>query len=129
MDNELIRKAGPALESGEAVSISIPIRNTDRTACTMLSAEVSRRWGEEGLAEDTIELAFDGSAGQSFGAFLAPGISVRLKGDANDYFGKGLSGGRIVVVPPEGSTFPPEENIIVGNVSLYGATGGEVGDI
>jgi glutamate synthase domain-containing protein 3 len=92
----------------------------------MLSAEVSRRFGAEGLPPDTINLSFRGSAGQSFGAFLAPGISIRLEGDANDYFGKGLSAGRIVVVPPREATFVPEDNTIVGNVSLYGATGGEI---
>ena len=92
----------------------------------MLSAEVSRRHGEAGLPADTIRIHFRGSAGQSFGAFLANGISIRLEGDANDYFGKGMSGGRIVVFPPRQATFVPEENIIVGNVSLYGATGGEV---
>jgi glutamate synthase domain-containing protein 3 len=104
----------------------MPIRNTNRTVCTMLSAEVSRRWGEPGLPPETIRLRFTGSAGQSFGAFMANGLAVHLEGDANDYFGKGISGGRIVVVPPRGSTFVPEDNIIVGNVSLYGATGGEV---
>jgi glutamate synthase domain-containing protein 3 len=92
----------------------------------MLSADVSRRWGENGLPADTIRINFTGSAGQSFCAFAANGLAVHLEGDANDYFGKGLSGGRIVVVPPAAATFVPEENIIVGNVSLYGATGGEV---
>jgi glutamate synthase domain-containing protein 3 len=92
----------------------------------MLSAEVSRRYGGEGLPPDTVKIHFTGSAGQSFGAFLASGVSITIEGDANDYFGKGLSGGRIVVYPPEASTFVPEENSIVGNVSLYGATGGEV---
>ncbi len=126
LDNQLIDLAMPALESGTPVAISLPIRNVNRTACTMLSAEISRRWGEAGLPPDTIRIAFSGSAGQSFGAFMANGITVHLEGDANDYFGKGLSGGRIVVVPPRAATFRPEDNIIVGNVSLYGATGGEI---
>ncbi len=126
LDNVLIEKAKPALEKGTPVEISLPIRNVNRTVGTMLSAEISRRWGAKGLPPETIQLHFKGSAGQSFGAFMAPGISVTLEGDANDYFGKGLSGGRIVVYPPHEATFVPEENIIVGNVSLYGATGGEV---
>jgi glutamate synthase (NADPH/NADH) large chain len=91
----------------------------------MLSGEVARRYGEAGLPDGTITCAFSGSAGQSFGAFLAGGITFRLEGDANDHFGKGLSGGRLIVVPPEGSTFKAEENIIIGNTALYGATGGE----
>ncbi len=126
LDNQLIELARPALENGTPVEISMPIRNVNRTVCTMLAAEVSRRWGEAGLPPETIKISFTGSAGQSFGAFMANGIAVHLEGDANDYFGKGLSGGRIVVVPPGAATFRPEENIIVGNVSLYGATGGEV---
>jgi len=92
----------------------------------MLSADVSRKWGEAGLPPDTVRINFSGSAGQSFCAFMAKGLAVHLEGDANDYFGKGLSGGQVVVVPPAASTFVPEDNIIVGNVSLYGATGGEV---
>jgi glutamate synthase domain-containing protein 3 len=108
------------------VKIELPIRNVNRTVCTMLSSEISRKWGMGGLPPDTIQIDFTGSAGQSFCAFLSPGISVRLEGDANDYFGKGISAGRIVVVPPRAATFTPEENTIVGNVSLYGATGGEV---
>src|SRR4029077_40039 len=100
--------------------------NVNRTVGTMLSAEVSRRYGAAGLPPQTIRLRFTGAGGQSFGAFLAPGVSITLEGDANDYCGKGLSGGRIVAFPPRGSTFVPEENIIVGNVSLYGATGGEI---
>jgi glutamate synthase (NADPH/NADH) large chain len=90
-----------------------------------LSYELSKRHGEKGMPEDTIQCTFQGSAGQSFGAFLAKGITFRLVGDSNDYFGKGLSGGKLVVVPPEGSTFKPEENIIIGNTALYGATSGE----
>ncbi len=126
LDKELIERCGPALARGQKVRFEMPIRNVNRTVCTMLSAEVSRRWGEKGLPDDTIHVKFRGSAGQSFGAWLAPGITAEIEGDANDYFGKGLSGGRIIVYPPREATFAPEENIIVGNVSLYGATGGEV---
>ncbi|MFQ5667849.1 MAG: glutamate synthase large subunit [Candidatus Binatia bacterium] len=126
LDNELLARARPALERREPVEIQLPIRNVNRTVCTILSAEVSRRWGREGLPADTIRIRFTGSAGQSFGAFLANGIALTLEGDANDYFGKGLSGGRIVVYPPKDASFAAEDNIIVGNVSLYGATGGEV---
>jgi glutamate synthase domain-containing protein 2/glutamate synthase domain-containing protein 1/glutamate synthase domain-containing protein 3 len=126
LDRALVERARPALESGTPVEFALPIRNVNRTACTILSSEVSRRWGEEGLPPGTITIHFTGSAGQSFCAFMAKGLEVTLEGDANDYFGKGLSGGRIVVFPPKQSTFTPEENIIVGNVSLYGATGGEV---
>jgi glutamate synthase domain-containing protein 3 len=126
LDNQLIELAKDALEHRKPVEINLPVRNINRTVCTMLSAEVSRRWGEEGLPPETIQINFNGSGGQSFGAFMANGISVYLEGDANDYFGKGMSGGRMVVVPPAGADFVPEDNIIVGNVSLYGATGGEV---
>src|SRR5437867_861553 len=126
LDNTLIDRCQPALLGREPVSLDLPITNRNRTACTMLSAEISRRHGAEGLPPETIRIKFTGSAGQSFGAWLAPGIAIELEGDANDYFGKGLSGGRIVVYPPREATFAPEENIIVGNVSLYGATGGEV---
>ncbi|HVN84499.1 MAG TPA: glutamate synthase large subunit [Candidatus Binatia bacterium] len=126
LDNQIIELAKPALERREKVEFSLPIRNVNRTVCTMLSAEISRRHGADGLPPETITIHFKGSAGQSFGAFLANGVSITLEGDANDYFGKGLSGGRIVMVPPKESTFVPEENSIVGNVSLYGATGGEV---
>jgi glutamate synthase (NADPH) large chain len=126
LDNELIERCRPALERREKVSLELPITNRNRTVCTMLSAEVSRRHGEDGLPPGTVTLKFTGSAGQSFCAWLAPGIEVELEGDANDYFGKGLSAGRVVVYPPRSATFVPEDNIIVGNVSLYGATGGEV---
>jgi glutamate synthase domain-containing protein 2/glutamate synthase domain-containing protein 1/glutamate synthase domain-containing protein 3 len=126
LDKQLIELAKEALEHRKPVEISMPVRNINRTVCTMLSAEVSRRWGEEGLPPDTIQLNLTGSGGQSFGAFMANGISVHLEGDANDYFGKGMSGGRMVVVPPAGADFVPEDNIIVGNVSLYGATRGAV---
>jgi glutamate synthase domain-containing protein 3 len=126
LDNELLELAKPALEHAKPVELDLPIRNVNRTVTTMLSAEVSRRYGENGLPPETIRIRFKGSAGQSFGAFMANGLSVTLEGDANDYFGKGMSGGRMDVVPPKEATFVPEENIIVGNVSLYGATGGEV---
>ncbi|HZP41341.1 MAG TPA: glutamate synthase-related protein, partial [Candidatus Binatia bacterium] len=126
LDHEIIRRARPALDHGTPVEMALPITNRNRTACTMLSAEISRKYGAEGLPPDTIRIRFSGSAGQSFCAWLAPGVSVELEGDANDYFGKGLSGGRVVVYPPRTATFVPEDNIIVGNVSLYGATGGEV---
>jgi glutamate synthase (NADPH/NADH) large chain len=125
LDRRLIEICSPALERGEAVAADLEIRNIHRTVGTMLGSEVTRRYGAGGLPEGTISLSFHGSAGQSFGAFLPRGISLRLAGDANDYLGKGLSGGRIVVFPPAGSPFPAEDNIIAGNVLLYGATAGE----
>jgi glutamate synthase domain-containing protein 3 len=103
----------------------MPIRNVHRTVGAMLSGQIARRYGSEGLPEDTIRVHFTGSAGQSFGAFLAKGVTLRLEGDANDYVGKGLSGGRIIVHPAKKSTFAAEENILIGNVVLYGATSGE----
>ncbi|MFZ5595550.1 MAG: glutamate synthase large subunit [Bacillota bacterium] len=115
----------PALERREPVEFRLPIRNTNRAVGTILGQEVTRRYGAEGLPEDTIRLHFMGTAGQSFGAFVPRGITMTLDGDANDYFGKGLSGGRLIVFPPADSAFVPEENIIVGNVSFYGATSGE----
>jgi glutamate synthase domain-containing protein 3 len=108
------------------VKLFLAIRNCHRAVGATLSSEVSRRYGSKGLSPDTISVKFTGSAGQSFGAFLAPGISFELEGEANDYFAKGLSGGRIVVYPPRAATFRPQDNIITGNVSLFGATGGEV---
>jgi glutamate synthase domain-containing protein 3 len=126
MDLKLIDLAKPALEEKKHVRIETQIRNTNRTVGAMLSGEISRRYGEKGLPTDTIQVFFKGSAGQSFGAFGAPGVSLYLEGDANDYLGKGLSGARIVVVPPRNAAFRPQENIIVGNTLLYGATGGEV---
>jgi glutamate synthase (NADPH/NADH) large chain len=127
LDNELIAQAAPALESGAPVTIELPIRNTNRTVGTMLGHEVTKRYHGAGLPDGTIQVHLTGSAGQSFGAFVPRGITLRLEGDANDYLGKGLSGGRIVVRPPRDAhpTFVPEENIIAGNVMLYGATGGE----
>jgi glutamate synthase (NADPH/NADH) large chain len=126
LDHKLIEKSKPALERTEKVEFVMDINNTDRTTGAMLAGEVAKRRGGEGLPEDTIDITFKGSAGQSFGAFLTKGMTFRLEGDANDYMGKGLSGGRIIVVPPQGSTMKPEENIIVGNTLLYGATSGEV---
>jgi glutamate synthase (NADPH/NADH) large chain len=125
MDEQLIKQASPALDSGKTVEIQTTIRNSNRTVGATLSAEVCRRYGAGGLKRDTIRIKFSGSAGQSFGAFLSPGITFELSGDANDYLGKGLSGGRIVVRPPAGSAFIPERNIITGNVNLFGATSGE----
>jgi len=126
LDNRILELARPALERRTPVAFELPITNRNRTACTMLSAEISRRYGAEALPPETIRIKFTGSAGQSFCAWLAEGVAVDVEGDANDYFGKGLSGGRVVVYPPRSATFKPEDNIIVGNVSLYGATGGEV---
>jgi glutamate synthase domain-containing protein 2/glutamate synthase domain-containing protein 1/glutamate synthase domain-containing protein 3 len=124
IDHTLIEQAEPALARGEAVEFALPVRNVYRTFGTMLSSEISRNYGEEGLPEDTITIRATGSGGQSFCAFGASGLTVRLEGDANDYFGKGLSGAKLVVCPPAASTFVPEENIIIGNVALYGATSG-----
>lgn len=125
LDKKLIILAQPALEKKKPVKIEMPITNVDRTVGAMLSGEVAKRYGNQGLPNDTIQCEFYGSAGQSFGAFIAKGITLRLHGDSNDYFGKGLSGGKLIVIPPQGSTFTPEENIIIGNTALYGATGGE----
>jgi glutamate synthase (NADPH) large chain len=128
LDNQLVELASPALEDARRVSHELPIRNTNRTVGTMLGHELTKRYGGAGLPDDTITFTFTGSAGQSFGAFVPRGITLRLFGDANDYLGKGLSGGRIVVRPPLDTpqAFVAEENIIAGNVILYGATGGEV---
>jgi glutamate synthase (NADPH) large chain len=127
LDVELIARAEPALERRQPVEIALPIRNVNRTVGTMLGHEVTKRYRAEGLPDDTIQIRFDGSAGQSFGAFVPRGITMRLHGDANDYLGKGLSGGRLVVRPPEEThpDFVAEGSIIAGNVMLYGATGGE----
>lgn len=125
LDRELVDKSGRALADKQPVSLFASIRNSNRTVGATLSAEVSRRYGSEGLPDGTIRCKFTGSAGQSFGAFLARGTAFELEGDANDYFGKGLSGGRLTVYPPRGSTFRSRSNIITGNVNLFGATGGE----
>ncbi len=121
----LLELCKPALEDRQTVSATLPVRNVNRAVGTMLGSEVTRRYGAGGLPQDTISLRFQGSAGQSFGAFLPRGITLTLEGDANDYVGKGLSGGKIIVCPPGNSTFAPAENVIVGNVAFYGATGGE----
>jgi glutamate synthase (NADPH/NADH) large chain len=126
LDNTLIALAEGALEEGRPVRLELPIRNVNRTVGTMLGYEVTRRWGGEGLPENTIDISFRGSAGQSFGAFLPRGITLRLEGDANDYVGKGLSGGRLIVRPPAQVPFAAEEQVIAGNVIGYGATGGEI---
>ena len=126
LDREMISRCFPALTSGMPVELEFPICNTDRSVGAMLSGTVAKKYGEAGLPDDTIRCTFKGSAGQSFGAFLAHGISFRLEGDSNDYVGKGLSGGKIVIVPGAGSTFAPEDNIIAGNTLLYGATSGEI---
>jgi glutamate synthase (NADPH/NADH) large chain len=124
LDNRLIELAANALARGEKIRVDMPIVNTNRTVGTMLSHTLVKKWGERGLPYDTIHFKFRGSAGQSFGAFLAKGITLELEGDANDYVGKGLSGGRLVVYPPRESTFAAEDNVLIGNVALYGATSG-----
>ncbi|MCX9191148.1 glutamate synthase large subunit [Carbonactinospora thermoautotrophica] len=126
LDNQLIELARDALEDGQPVRIQLPIRNVNRTVGTMLGHEVTKRYGGKGLPDDTIDITFTGSAGQSFGAFVPRGITLRLEGDANDYLGKGLSGGRIIVRPDRDAPFRAEENIIAGNVIAYGATSGEI---
>jgi glutamate synthase domain-containing protein 2/glutamate synthase domain-containing protein 1/glutamate synthase domain-containing protein 3 len=125
LDHEMIRQAQPALERGERVHIEIDCKNKHRAIGGILSGEIARRYGEEGLPEDTIEVTLRGSAGQSFGAWLAAGVSLTLWGDANDYTGKGMSGGVMAVRPPEGAAFVAEENVIIGNTVLYGATSGK----
>jgi glutamate synthase domain-containing protein 3 len=125
LDYKLIDFAKPALENAEKVEFKMPIRNVHRTVGAMLSGEVAKRYGSAGLPDDTIKFEFHGSAGQSFGAFLSRGVTLELEGDANDYVGKGMSGGKVIVYPPKNSSFVPEENILVGNVVLYGATTGE----
>jgi glutamate synthase (NADPH/NADH) large chain len=126
LDHQLIARAQPALEHGQPVSFAMAVRNSNRTVGAMLSHEVARRHGHAGLPDNSIHVRMTGIAGQSFGAFLARGITLELTGEANDYVGKGLSGGKIVVKPPEGFKGAPDANIIVGNTVLYGATEGEV---
>ena len=123
--SKLVRMCRPALENQKRIRARLRIKNTDRVTGTLLGSEITRRYGEQGLAEDTIGLTFVGSAGQSFGAFIPKGLTLTLEGDANDYVGKGLSGGKIIVMPPAESIFPAEDNIIIGNVAFYGATSGE----
>jgi glutamate synthase domain-containing protein 3 len=125
LDYKLIEMAQESLDNRTTVSLSMPIRNIHRTVGTMLSGEIARRYGSAGLPDDTIQVQFTGCAGQSFGAFLAKGVTLTLEGDANDYVGKGLSGGKLIIYHPRKSEFVPEENILIGNVCLYGATGGE----
>jgi|TARA_B100002003_G_C14153449_1_gene555007 glutamate synthase (NADPH/NADH) large chain len=125
LDNELIELAQPAIRHGEKVNIELPVANTNRVVGTMLSHEVAKQWQQDLLPEDTIHIKLTGSAGQSLAAWLAKGITIEVEGDANDYVGKGLSGGKLIIYPPKESTFIAEDNIIVGNVLLYGATGGE----
>ncbi|MGC7872807.1 glutamate synthase large subunit [Desulfosporosinus sp. SYSU MS00001] len=122
---KLLRMCKPALENQKPIRAKLKINNVDRVVGTIVGSEISKRYGENGLPEDTIKLTFVGSAGQSFGAFIPKGMSLELEGDANDYLGKGLSGGKIIVYPPKASNFQPEENILIGNVALYGATSGE----
>jgi glutamate synthase (NADPH) large chain len=125
LDWKLVEAAKPALEEGERVQEKFIIKNTDRTTGALLSNEISKRYKGKGLPSDTIKFNFKGSAGQSFGAFVAPGVTFELEGEANDYFGKGLSGGKLIVYPDKEATFKPEDNIIIGNVAFYGATSGE----
>jgi glutamate synthase (NADPH/NADH) large chain len=126
LDNTLIEQAEPALARGERVEIDLPVRNVNRTVGAMLGHELTKRYGGDGLPDDTISITLTGSAGQSFGAFVPRGVTLRLHGDANDYLGKGLSGGRVIVRPHADAPFVAEDNIVAGNVILYGATGGEV---
>jgi glutamate synthase (NADPH/NADH) large chain len=126
LDNQLISLASAALEKGESVKIDLPVRNVNRTVGTMLGAEVTRRYGVEGLPSGTIDVVLHGSAGQSLGAFIPSGLSIRLYGDSNDYVGKGISGGRVVVRPDEKASFKSYNNVIAGNVIGYGATSGEI---
>ena len=121
----LMELCKPALERGEKVSATLPIKNINRVAGTQVGSEITRRFGPDGLPDSTIHLKFQGAAGQSFAAFTPLGMTMEVEGDANDYFGKGLSGARLALYPPEGSTFEPQDNIIVGNVAFYGATAGE----
>jgi len=125
LDYKLIDHAREAIDHGTPVEIKLPIKNVHRTVGAMLSGEIALKHGSRGLPDDTIHFQFTGSAGQSFGAFLASGVTLELDGDANDYVGKGLSGGRLIVYPPKSSAFLPEENIVIGNTALYGATSGE----
>ena len=126
LDNQLIALSASALEKGESVRIDVPVRNVNRTVGTMLGAEITRRYGAEGLPVGTIDVTLHGSAGQSLGAFIPKGLTLRLYGDSNDYVGKGISGGRVIVRPDERATFPSAQNVIAGNVIGYGATSGEI---
>ena len=125
LDQQLIKQAAPALEDASIVEIQAPVYNTNRTVGTMLGSELTKRWGGAGLPDNTIRIHLRGSAGQSFGAFVPRGITLRLEGDANDYTAKGLSGGIVIVHPDRDALFTAEDNVVAGNVVLYGATGGE----
>ena len=125
LDNVLISKSKHAIETGTKVTLEEKILNTNRVVGTMLSNEVSKVWEDKGLPEDTINIKLNGSAGQSFAAWLVKGITITLEGDANDFVGKGLSGGKLIIYPPKNSSFKAENNILLGNVALYGATEGE----
>lgn len=126
IDNQiLLELCEPALKDGTHVHATFDIKNTNRVVGTILGSEITRRFGPDGLPEDTIDITFKGSAGQSFAAFTPPGLTFRIEGDANDYFGKGLCGSKLIIFPPKGSTFTPEDNVIIGNVSFYGATNGQ----
>src|SRR6185503_19683215 len=124
--NTLLKVCAPAVERGEKVSAELEVRNVNRVVGTITGSEITRKHGPNGLPDDTIQIKFKGSAGQSFGAFMPNGMSFTLEGDANDYFGKGLSGGKLAVFSSPKATFTSENNMIVGNVALYGATKGEV---
>ena len=126
LDNEIVKACQAAIEWKDEINLDYVIRNTDRALCTMLSGRIAQKYGEAGLPDSTINIKFKGSAGQSFGAFLVKGVNLRLEGECNDYFGKGLSGGRISILPPVRATFAAEENMIAGNTGLYGATSGEL---
>jgi glutamate synthase domain-containing protein 3 len=126
LDNKLLKLAAPAIERGERVEADLPIMNTNRTVGAILSSEIARKYGHAGLPDETIHFKLTGSAGQSFGCFLARGVTLELEGDANDYCGKGLSGGRVIIYPPRDSSFKAEENIIAGNVIAYGAIAGDI---
>ena len=125
LDNELIELAKEAIDKEKPVSKTLPISNANRTTGATLSSVITKKTGENGLSDNSINFTFQGSAGQSFGAWVVKGITLKVEGDANDYFGKGLSGGRLIVTPPKGSCYKAEKNIIIGNVALYGSTGGE----
>jgi glutamate synthase (NADPH/NADH) large chain/glutamate synthase (ferredoxin) len=125
LDNKLVELCRAAIDKGEKVKLDLPIRNINRTTGTVLSSKIAKKYGLDGLPEDTISIKFTGSAGQSFGAFLAKGITLTLEGESNDYIGKGLSGGKVIVFPPKNILYTPEETILIGNTSLYGATQGE----
>jgi glutamate synthase domain-containing protein 2/glutamate synthase domain-containing protein 1/glutamate synthase domain-containing protein 3 len=125
LDNELIELARPAIDNGNSVSATLPVTNINRTVGATLSGVIAKKTGEAGLPDGSINFTFQGSAGQSFGAWAVKGITFKVEGDSNDYFGKGLSGGRLIITPPENSSYEAEDNIIIGNVALYGSTGGE----